>query len=222
MHGFFSFTLSSFFSDFPKYPCVQLLSKFMLLELSGSARYTYFLGYRKCVLLLGASKAFSVLPHQLKWNALKELLEKCLLSEMIPSYCQAEWSIKAAQPGIYPLFSQVYMTTLLYLKELTLSSTDEFKTFLMRLPQNFFLNSSMIQHLWSLDGVFQRRYEQLESSMKTLFRRAQRVVYKLFSLSKRCQKQPHINLPRERWTQQTHYLLIVAMINTLILNSEME
>uniref|UniRef100_A0A9J8D7C9 Bone morphogenetic protein/retinoic acid inducible neural-specific 3a, tandem duplicate 2 n=1 Tax=Cyprinus carpio carpio TaxID=630221 RepID=A0A9J8D7C9_CYPCA len=75
--------------------------------------------------------------------------------------------------------------------------SDEFKTFLMRLPQNFFLNSSMIQHLWSLDGVFQRRYEQLESSMKSLFKRAQRVVYKLFSLSKRCQKQPHINLPRE-------------------------
>jgi len=68
----------------------------------------------------------------------------------------------------------------------------------MRLPQNFFLNSSMIQHLWSLDGVFQRRYEQLESSMKSIFKRAQRVVYKLFSLSKRCQKQPHINLPRER------------------------
>jgi len=103
-----------------------------------------------------------------------------------------------------------------------ISPTDEFKTFLMRLPQNFFLNSSMIQHLWSLDGVFQRRYEQLESSMKSIFKRAQRVVYKLFSLSKRCQKQPHINLPRERWTQQAHYLLIVVMINTLILNSEME
>lgn len=78
MHGFF-LSHCHLFSDFPKYPWVQLLSKFMLLELSGSARYTYFLGYRKCVLLLGASKAFSVLPHQLKWNALKELLEKMSL-----------------------------------------------------------------------------------------------------------------------------------------------
>ncbi|CAB1324090.1 unnamed protein product, partial [Coregonus sp. 'balchen'] len=76
----------------------------------------------------------------------------------------------------------------------------EFKTFLMRLPQNFFLNVSTIQHLWSLDGVFQWRYEQLENSMSVLFRRAQRVVFKLFSLSKRCQRQPHIRLPRE-WPQ---------------------
>ncbi|XP_029488912.1 BMP/retinoic acid-inducible neural-specific protein 3-like [Oncorhynchus nerka] len=78
--------------------------------------------------------------------------------------------------------------------------SDEFKTFLMRLPQNFFLNVSTIQHLWSLDGVFQWRYEQLENSMSVLFRRAQRVVFKLFSLSKRCQRQPHIRLPRE-WPQ---------------------
>lgn len=100
--------------------------------------------------------------------------------------------------------------------------TDEFKTFLMRLPQNFFLNSSMIQHLWSLDGVFQRRYEQLEGSMRSLYRRAQRVVYKLFSLSKRCQRQPHINLPRERCPPRSHYLLIVAVMNTPTFNSEME
>lgn len=76
--------------------------------------------------------------------------------------------------------------------------TDEFKAFLMRLPQNFYLNSSAIHHLWLLDGTFQRRYELLESNMKGLYRRAQRVVYKLFSLSKRCQKQPVINLPHER------------------------
>ncbi|XP_073707819.1 BMP/retinoic acid-inducible neural-specific protein 3a.2 [Garra rufa] len=97
--------------------------------------------------------------------------------------------------------------------------SDEFKTFLMRLPQNFFLNSSMIQHLWSLDGVFQRRYEQLESSMKSLFKRAQRVVYKLFSLSKRCQKQPHINLPRERpqsyWLNYFQSLLYCSENNQL-------
>ncbi len=37
---------------------------------------TYFLKYRKCVLLIRASKAFSILPHQLKWNALLEPHEK--------------------------------------------------------------------------------------------------------------------------------------------------
>ncbi|XP_048833467.1 BMP/retinoic acid-inducible neural-specific protein 3-like [Brienomyrus brachyistius] len=82
--------------------------------------------------------------------------------------------------------------------------SDEFKMFLTRLPQNYFLNISTIQHLWSMDSAFQRRYEQLESSMRGLLRRAQRVVYKLFRLSKRCQKQPHISLPRER--PQTYWL----------------
>ncbi|KAK0153913.1 BMP/retinoic acid-inducible neural-specific protein 3 [Merluccius polli] len=52
--------------------------------------------------------------------------------------------------------------------------------------------------MWSLDSAFQWRYEQLENSMRSLLRRAQRVVFKLFSLSKRCQRQPHIHLPRER------------------------
>ncbi|KAI1892144.1 hypothetical protein AGOR_G00150950 [Albula goreensis] len=60
--------------------------------------------------------------------------------------------------------------------------SDEFKMFLARLPHNYFLNTSTIQHLWSMDGLFQRRYAQMENSMKTLLRRAQRVVYKLFSL----------------------------------------
>ncbi|KAJ8376200.1 hypothetical protein SKAU_G00067800 [Synaphobranchus kaupii] len=76
--------------------------------------------------------------------------------------------------------------------------SDEFKMFLARLPQNYFLNISTIQHLWSMDSVFQRRYAQMENSMNGLFGRAQRVVYKLFSLSKRCQKQPQITLPRKR------------------------
>ncbi|KAG5276062.1 hypothetical protein AALO_G00127470 [Alosa alosa] len=97
--------------------------------------------------------------------------------------------------------------------------SDEFKTFLTRLPQNFFLNTSTIQHLWSLDAGFQRRYEQLENSMSALFKRAQRVVYKLFSLSKRCQKQPHIYLPRERpqayWLNYFQSLLYCSENNQL-------
>ncbi|XP_041913829.1 BMP/retinoic acid-inducible neural-specific protein 3a.2 [Alosa sapidissima] len=97
--------------------------------------------------------------------------------------------------------------------------SDEFKTFLTRLPQNFFLNTSTIQHLWSLDAGFQRRYEQLENSMIALFKRAQRVVYKLFSLSKRCQKQPHIYLPRERpqayWLNYFQSLLYCSENNQL-------
>lgn len=98
---------------------------------------------------------------------------------------------------------------------------DEFKAFLTRLPQNFYLNASAIHHLWLLDGMFQRRYELLESTMKSLFRRAQRVVYKLFSLSKRCEKQPLIKLPHERWAQPLCYLLIKALWHWLTANSGM-
>lgn len=78
------------------------------------------------------------------------------------------------------------------------SVADEFKAFYSRLPQNYFLNVSAIQHLWSLDSLFQWRYEQLENSMRVLSRRAQRVIFKLFSLSKRCHRQPQVRLPRER------------------------
>ncbi|KAG7487610.1 hypothetical protein MATL_G00025370 [Megalops atlanticus] len=97
--------------------------------------------------------------------------------------------------------------------------SDELKMFLARLPQNYFLNISTIQHLWSMDSLFQRRYEQLESNMKGLLKRAQRVVYKLFSLSKRCQKQPHITLPRERprtyWLNYLQSLLYCSENNQL-------
>ncbi|XP_036377426.1 BMP/retinoic acid-inducible neural-specific protein 3a.2 [Megalops cyprinoides] len=97
--------------------------------------------------------------------------------------------------------------------------SDELKMFVARLPQNYFLNISTIQHLWSMDSLFQRRYEQLESNMKGLLKRAQRVVYKLFGLSKRCQKQPHITLPRERlrtyWLNYLQSLLYCSENNQL-------
>ncbi|KAG5850637.1 BMP/retinoic acid-inducible neural-specific protein 3-like [Anguilla anguilla] len=97
--------------------------------------------------------------------------------------------------------------------------SDEFKMFLARLPQNYFLNISTIQKLWSMDSVFQRRYGQMESSINGLFGRAQRVVYKLFSLSKRCQKQPQIALPRKRlrtyWLNYFQSLLYCSENNQL-------
>ncbi|XP_030919471.1 BMP/retinoic acid-inducible neural-specific protein 3 [Geospiza fortis] len=81
--------------------------------------------------------------------------------------------------------------------------SDEFKLFMKRLPMNYFLNTSAVMHLWTMDSNFQRRYEQLESSMKQLFLKAQRTVHKLFSLSKRCHKQPLIRMPRQRCTLRT-------------------
>ncbi|XP_060890311.1 BMP/retinoic acid-inducible neural-specific protein 3-like [Labrus mixtus] len=97
--------------------------------------------------------------------------------------------------------------------------SDEFKGFYGRLPQNYFLNVSTIQHLWSMDNMFQWRYEQLENSMQVLSRRAHRVIFKLFSLSKRCHRQPQVHLPRERrqsyWLNHFQSLLYCSENNQL-------
>lgn len=138
---------------------------------------------------LGDSKDSQCFAHQLTWNAGSVSVENVLAA----------------------YFTKLYLSWRKKEKNFPLTPPDEFKAFLTRLPQNFYLNTSAIHHLWLLDGMFQRRYEMLESSMKGLFKRAQRVVYKLFSLSKRCQKQPLINLPREWWAQMLCYLLIETL-----------
>ncbi|KAM8875845.1 BMP/retinoic acid-inducible neural-specific protein 3-like [Spinachia spinachia] len=97
--------------------------------------------------------------------------------------------------------------------------SDEFKAFYARLPQNYFLNVSGIQQLWSMDNLFQWRYEQLENSMRVLASRAQRVIFKLFSLSKRCHRQPQVHLPGKRpqsyWLSHLQSLLYCSENNQL-------
>lgn len=78
------------------------------------------------------------------------------------------------------------------------SSADEFKAFLKRLPTDRFLNVSIIAKFWSAELPLQKRYTQLESSTSMVLGKAQKIVRKLFTLSKRCPKQPNISLPRER------------------------
>ncbi|XP_028833950.1 BMP/retinoic acid-inducible neural-specific protein 2 [Denticeps clupeoides] len=89
--------------------------------------------------------------------------------------------------------------------------SDEFKAFLKKLPTDHFLNTSTILKFWMSDGVLQRRYGQLEASSKTLLGKAEKIVRKLFALSKRCPKQPKISLPRERtqrfWLNRAQSLL---------------
>uniref|UniRef100_A0A8C7XZ23 Bone morphogenetic protein/retinoic acid inducible neural-specific 2 n=1 Tax=Oryzias sinensis TaxID=183150 RepID=A0A8C7XZ23_9TELE len=76
--------------------------------------------------------------------------------------------------------------------------SDEFKAFLKRLPTDQFLNVSTIAKFWSADPPLQKRYTQLEASTTLVLGKAQKIIRKLFTLSKRCPKQPHISLPRER------------------------
>uniref|UniRef100_A0A3Q1F7X6 Bone morphogenetic protein/retinoic acid inducible neural-specific 2 n=1 Tax=Acanthochromis polyacanthus TaxID=80966 RepID=A0A3Q1F7X6_9TELE len=89
--------------------------------------------------------------------------------------------------------------------------TDEFKAFLKRLPTDRFLNVSMIAKFWTADLSLQKRYAQLESSTALVLGKAQKIVRKLFTLSKRCPKQPRISLPRERpvgfWLSRAQSLL---------------
>ncbi|KAM4552640.1 BMP/retinoic acid-inducible neural-specific protein 2 isoform 1-T2 [Odontesthes bonariensis] len=89
--------------------------------------------------------------------------------------------------------------------------SDEFKALLKRLPTDQFLNVSTIAKFWSADLSLQKRYTQLEASTGLVLGKAQIIVRKLFTLSKRCPKQPHISLPRERpvgfWLSRAQSLL---------------
>ncbi|KAK5859729.1 hypothetical protein PBY51_021261 [Eleginops maclovinus] len=89
--------------------------------------------------------------------------------------------------------------------------SDEFKALLKRLPTDRFLNVSMIAKFWAADLSLQKRYAQLESSSALVLTKAQKVVRKLFTLSKRCPKHPRISLPRERpvgfWLNKAQSLL---------------
>ncbi|KAM8822286.1 LOW QUALITY PROTEIN: BMP/retinoic acid-inducible neural-specific protein 3-like, partial [Synchiropus picturatus] len=97
--------------------------------------------------------------------------------------------------------------------------SDEFKSFQRRLPQSHFLNSSVLRDLWDTDLPLQRRFLQLESSSQTLSRRARRLLHRLFSLSKRCRRQPRAPLLRERprsyWLSLLQSLLYCSHNNQL-------
>ncbi|MBN3270428.1 BRNP3 protein, partial [Polyodon spathula] len=100
---------------------------------------------------------------------------------------------------------------------LEFQDSDEFKSFVKTLPLDYLLNTSTIFHLWTKDSSLQRLYEQLEGSMKQLHDKAQKMIQKLFNLSKRCEKQPQYRLPRERpiayWLKQIQSLLYCSENN---------
>lgn len=82
--------------------------------------------------------------------------------------------------------------------------SEEFQGFVGKLPTHYALNTSVVEHLWRNDASLPQRYRQLETSSDQLLTKARRTANKLFSLSKRCQKQPKIVLQRPR---SLHYWL---------------
>ncbi|KAJ7987285.1 hypothetical protein DPEC_G00337140 [Dallia pectoralis] len=77
-------------------------------------------------------------------------------------------------------------------------SSDEFKSFLKRLPSTHFLPVSSVHLLWGSDWDLQARYRLLQSSLETQRIKIQRAARKLFGLSIRCHHNPNHQMPRER------------------------
>jgi len=80
----------------------------------------------------------------------------------------------------------------------SLSPAEEFQALVKRLPGDRFLNRTAISHFWAMDLDVQHRYQQLGTSLKLLSRKTHRLIRRLFNLSKRCHRQPHFKLPKER------------------------
>ncbi|NWZ13251.1 BRNP1 protein, partial [Agelaius phoeniceus] len=83
-----------------------------------------------------------------------------------------------------------------------LENSDEFKSFMKRLPSNHFLTIGSIHQHWGNDWDLQNRYKLLQSSLEAQRQKIQRTARKLFGLSVRCRHNPNHQLPRERTIQE--------------------
>ncbi|KAJ0057299.1 hypothetical protein NL108_002248, partial [Boleophthalmus pectinirostris] len=76
-------------------------------------------------------------------------------------------------------------------------NSDEFKSFLKRMPSTHFLPISSVHLLWGSDWDLQARYRLLQSSLEIQRLKIHRTARKLFSLSIRCHHNPNHQMPRE-------------------------
>nr|XP_045372526.1 BMP/retinoic acid-inducible neural-specific protein 2 [Camelus bactrianus] len=60
------------------------------------------------------------------------------------------------------------------------------------------VSQEIIGPFWAMDASLQHRYQQLGASLKVLFKKTHRLVRRLFTLCKRCHRQPRFRLPKER------------------------
>ncbi|XP_049602344.1 BMP/retinoic acid-inducible neural-specific protein 3 [Syngnathus scovelli] len=100
---------------------------------------------------------------------------------------------------------------------LEFEASEEFQSFVGKLPTHYAVNTSVVEHLWRTDASLLQRYRQLETISQRLFTKARRTINKLFSLSKRCSKQPKIVLQRPRslhfWLSYTLSILYCSENN---------
>ncbi|KPP78366.1 BMP/retinoic acid-inducible neural-specific protein 3-like [Scleropages formosus] len=88
--------------------------------------------------------------------------------------------------------------------------SDEFQNFVRRLPTFYALNTSAIQYFWRMDTGVHLRYRQLEMNTNLLLSKAHKIANKLFTLSKRCDTQPKIVMPKERlFSYWLNYILSI-------------
>ncbi|XP_077581193.1 BMP/retinoic acid-inducible neural-specific protein 3-like [Stigmatopora nigra] len=96
-------------------------------------------------------------------------------------------------------------------------ASEEFQSFVGKLPTHYAVNTSVVEHLWRTDARLLQRYRQLETGNQQLFTKARRTINKLFNLSKRCRKQPKIILQRPRslhfWLSYTLSILYCSENN---------
>ncbi|CAL8319350.1 unnamed protein product [Arctogadus glacialis] len=112
----------------------------------------------------------------------------------------------------------------LTLSNLEFQQSDEFQGFVGNLPAHHAVNTTVVEQLWRMNAGLLQRYRHLKASGDQLFSKARRAANKLFSLSKRCRKQPRIVLQRERslryWLNHVLSLLYCSQNNQVGVYSE--
>ncbi|XP_026524981.1 BMP/retinoic acid-inducible neural-specific protein 2 [Notechis scutatus] len=76
--------------------------------------------------------------------------------------------------------------------------SEELQSLVKKLPVDRFLNITAISQYWAADVDIQHRYKKLGMTLKMLEKKSHRIVRRLFNLAKRCPRQPHFKLLKER------------------------
>nr|XP_020670782.1 BMP/retinoic acid-inducible neural-specific protein 2 isoform X1 [Pogona vitticeps] len=76
--------------------------------------------------------------------------------------------------------------------------SEELQSLVKKLPMDHFLNLTAISQYWAMDPDIQHHYQKLGTTLKMLSKKIHQIVCRLLNLAKRCHRQPHFRLPKER------------------------